>query len=282
MMRSGRVSYCEMCKRLVPRATLVYRPVKYAMPKGMHNLLAQSKYTDGTFWTMSTPYPPDIPGTYDGPNSLGCHPDPRWTLFDADYNPTIRLGCPTFQGTLILFTDPGVLFDPAVESYCFAVMMGPWEQEHSPELTVEIGLWDGDDQTQVKAPWHRKINCITQVWHRWETAAPLGSVMRGGEPVTITDETFGGKVWSPYIKVVPTVETAKWWFEEAQLERNVLKPGPHLETDGVAIETFGGDLTGYAAVCPKCVEDIPDFVDWHPIEIPPPRYDGLDDILPEE
>ena len=277
-MRSGRVSYCEMCKRVVPRSTLVYRPVKYAMPKGMHNLLAQSKYTDGTGWVISGL----STGSYDGPNSLGVHPDPRWTLFDADYNPTIRMGCPTFKGMVILFHQPPVLFDPAVESYSFAVMVGPWEQEHFPLLTVEVGLWHADDWTQLRNHWHRPISCITQVWHRWETSAPLGSVERGGIPVTVTDETFAGKSWSPYLKVTPSGPDVRWWFEEAQLERNVLRPGPHLATDGVAIETFGGDLTGYAAVCPKCVEDIPDFVDWHPIEIPPPRYDGLDDILPEE
>ena len=76
----GRIAYCDTCKDIVPRAKLVFRPVKYAMPKGMQNRLPWSYFPEGVTpapWTV-------VGGSVDSYDSFGCHADPRVGREDAE------------------------------------------------------------------------------------------------------------------------------------------------------------------------------------------------------
>lgn len=259
MGHPGRIAYCDLCKRVVPRKSLIFRPVKYAMPLGMQNRLAYSFYAEG-----ATPGWTTVGGTVDSFDSFGAHADPRWGIFDENNVYTMRMGCATFAGSMLVYQTAPIDVTGAT-SVCFRAMVGPWEQSHHPNLAVEMGFWESGVRYNATA-WPLTVNCIKEVWFRVlveNITAPTKTMLR------------------PYIAVVPATAGSKWWFEDASLEFNVDRPGAFLATAGVGLDSFGGPITAMAAVCPRCIEDIPDYAEWHPLEVPPRRYEGLDDILPE-
>lgn len=246
MARGDWMDFCDVCKSRVPRKSLSYRKFKWANPP-RQNYLTASEY-NATNWNSDV---------YDGLTSLGLHPRGRYSIFDDSTSPhgsTIKSGAPTFTGTGYARTLDAVDVS-GWSSLVFSVFIGLQEWSTTGSRTFTLGYCaasDGSGEVTLKT-----VTGMGGTRRLWFTV-PIYSV-------TVDPTDFG--------LIIRQSTDGYWWFEHAQLEKDVTTPGNVVEQTVHQTTEQTGEMLVKA--CPKCREVIPDDDDENPYVQEPERYDVI-------
>lgn len=222
--KGDRQDFCQICKKPVYRNRLTWRRVQY-LQSLQQNYLHYSEYNSSKWSASVTP-------EY---TAWGLYPDLRYPTYDSSYNVTWNQGLAAYDGTATVRTTSGVDVS-AWTSLVFSAYVGHHQLNTTPELAITIGLCSEDGlTTQVLATFTSKNT------HRiWATVTPAEITAISTSAVCV------------YVTVTGT---GLWWFERAQLERDVVTPGRPVQTTGSQVEVTA-DRVVYemAKVCPDCKE----------------------------
>jgi hypothetical protein len=232
----GRLDYCQVCFRAVPRQKLRYRKIKQSQPEG-NNYIPYSEY-NALGWTLVGT------GSKVTDDCYGVHYDPRWNVFDINNNPTKVNAAATFEGEVLLV--PSAAVDVSTwTDFVFSVFIGPLESDESAELTITTGLCQSDGSGAVTYTTRKAYGGVQPYFHR--------SVIDVISP-------FSSSGIYPFFKVSPAASDSQWWFEHARLEKNLQIPSTIvIKTSGSSV-SYSADSSQMviAKVCPRCVELIVD------------------------
>lgn len=224
MARGDRKDFCQICKQPVYRNRLVWRRVQYG-ESAKQNYLAASEY-NATDWeaTVTPEY-----------TAWGLYPDERWPQFDSSYTVTWKDGLAAYDGSATVRTLAGTDVS-GWTSLVVSAYVGHHQLNTTPELAITLGLKSEDGATTqiLKTVTTKGIHRI------WATVTPAEITSISTSAVCV------------YITVVGT---GLWWFERAQLEKNVTEPGRPIKTSGTKVEeTAAATVMTMAKVCNKCRE----------------------------
>ncbi len=227
MGKGERQDFCQICKRQVARNRLTWRRFQCQQSE-QQNYLAASEY-NATDWEASVA----VENT-----AWGLFPDDRMPSFDSSYTVTWTNGLATYDGSATVRTLAGVDVS-AWTSLVFSVYVGAHQESLTPELAITIGLASEDGLT-------------TQVL-KTKTTKFAGRIWATVTPAEITSISI-----SAVCVYITVVGTGKWWFERAQLEKDVVTPGRPIKTSGTAVaETAQRTVIDMVKACPRCREDMP-------------------------
>ena len=228
---------CGVCGDKYHRGDLVRTQVEFLRMKA-ENYFTQSSY-DGTYWVVDTA---DDVSTI----SYGNRCDNVRLSLDSDNDLNYINGVQTWEGDGVFRSEDYTSFS-AGGHVTFSAMVGPHEQNTSPEMTVVLGICNSDG-TSKQAIKTYTIPGITRVWFNETKATLTGYALNGS--------TVG---WYFYIQVT---NDGYWWVDELQLEANVKTmplPDNHPEnfvrTSGAVVSNQSEtSMMTSRKVCPNCAE----------------------------
>jgi len=226
---------CDVCGTKIHRDKLVRTQVAFLRPRA-ENYLSYSSY-DGTYWVMDT-------ATDEGSISYGNHCDNARLVINSD-NTIGYLNCvQTWSGNGVMRMETASPASALTAQLVFSAMVGPHEQNTSPEMTVVLGICnsDGSVKSAVRS-W--TIKSATRVWFS-ELASTLSATGLGtGSPAT------------QFYYYIQVTNAGKWWIDEIQLEANTdfNTPENFVKTEGTYVSNQTDQpLMSSRKVCPECFE----------------------------
>jgi len=215
---------CQICKQPEYKSRLVWRRAQYH-DSAKQNYLAASEYNT-TDWSTS------LTVEY---TAWGLYPDERRPQFDSSYNVTWLNGLAAFDGSGTVRTVAGIDVS-GWTSLTVSAYVGHHQLSTTPELAITIGICSEDGlTTQVLRTLTRKGQIRI-----WGTVTPAEITAISTAAVCV------------YITVAGT---GLWWFERAQLEKDVSEPGRPCQSAGTALGSVAAtDIITMAKVCPACRE----------------------------
>lgn len=229
---------CDVCGKKIHRKDLVRTQVRYNRPEG-NNYFPYSYY-DGTFWVT------------DGRCSLhtenmGWGPDSEdfRAKIGSDNTVTEIKGAKTF----LLVSSPSVIYSGGVDissftSFVFGIYVGQYHANADPAiLTVTIGNCDAWGESQYPL---RSVTTLSGR-HIW-VYAKIADLDPNVTPATAYF----------YAKVAATSsEDFYFWIDWMQLEKNAIRPGSFINTNGEALSyTTEAKRLTTAKVCNRCKEQL--------------------------
>jgi hypothetical protein len=233
---------CDVCGDKYHRKDLVRTQVEF-LEQTHENYLSYSSY-DSSYWTVDDAS--DVTTTTLASYGVDC--DATRLSLDDSNNLTYINGVKTWQGSGTYRMNT---LSPSFSSsgnMTFSAHVGPYEQEQNPELTIVLGITNSAGSVkQVIRTWGA-INAMTRVWFTESKQ-------------TLEDYGLGGGSYNQYyyVGVTPTVATAKWWIDKAQLEANTTNDEPEIfrTTSGARSRvTADTGMVTSRKVCPTCRETV--------------------------
>ena len=240
---------CGVCGDKYHRGDLVRTQVEFLDMKA-ENAFAYSSY-DGTFWVMDDAS--DVTSTTIGTYGNRCD---NVRLSVGDDNTITYINSPKVwegDGTLRMETLSGLI--GVTSDVTLSAMVGPHEQNTSPEMTVVIGVCNSDGTSKsVLGTW--TINTMTKVWVNAEVVDLVATGL--------------GSLSAPYYQFYYYFQITNdgyWWIDEMQYEVNVNSlptsdqgmPENFVRTSGTKVSSASHpeqSLMTSRKVCPNCLEPI--------------------------
>ena len=231
---------CDVCGDKYHRGDLVRTQVEFLDMKA-ENYFTQSSY-DGTFWVVDTAS--DVSTI-----SYGNRCDNVRLSLDSDNDLNYINGVQTWEGdgTMRSETEAGAF--SAGSDVTFSAVVGPHEQNTSPEMTVVLGICNSDGSSKQAIKTYT-IKGLQRVWFNEEVNTLEG--------YSLGDTSY---YFFFYIQVT---NDGYWWIDELQLEADVGTmplqaghPENFVRTSGTANTTANQSersLMTSRKVCPSCAE----------------------------
>jgi hypothetical protein len=227
-LQPDRIAQCQLCKRVVRRASLLEQTVQWMQPAAA-NYLPYSEYVSSHWEQIAGA------GSLYGLASWGTHPDKRRSRYPDDLTAELIDPIGTWDGQVYIASMDGVDCS-AWERVCFSVWTGADERDHPTYFRVKIGVTDNVRSTAWLSAFQRHMGAT-----RHFVTKPISELSVLGLDLTNLCFTVDG------------FSDGKWWWEHAQLEKDALTPGHFVPTSGAAV-IYPVDVvqTGVAALCPDC------------------------------
>ena len=216
---------CDVCGCAIHRMSLVRTQVDHMRPQGQ-NIFAYSSY-NSTYWTTDTLVD-------EGDISAGTRHDRFRKRVNNDNSFTVVNGVQTWSGSGSFYNNTSIDMS-SYDTMVFSVQAGPYYRSTSPSTTISLTIADSTSgQSQTGNTW--VINSTTRIW----------SLFNGGSDYSDSK-----------LYVTASAGDGEFWFDEMQLEGNVVVPGTFVPTSGSAVNyTTDSRKTSSAKVCRHCYEKI--------------------------
>jgi len=232
------LAWCDVCGTVVHRKDLVRTQVRYVSFAGQ-NYFTYSTYNTN-LWTVDTAVDAGAISVGSS-NGLRCRFKVPYTESSPGTGMTLTeaYGSQTWTGAGVFRSDTATDVSDAT-NITVSAQAGPYQASTSPETVFAMGVCDSaGDNKSLQRTW--TVKGTMRVWF----TMPVASITA---PLSSSSAYF-------YIAVTPGTGQ-RWWIEDLQLEKDVLKPGTFVPTSGTAVDTTESQKMTVRVVCPDCREPL--------------------------
>jgi len=220
---------CDVCGKKTHKKNLVRTNMDFLAGEANNYLLYSSYNASG--WTAVT-------ASDQGTPSIGPYADVARVVVSDDNTATESFGSQTWGGSGTLRSTDAI--DASTwTSLVFAVDLGPYHRETSPETTFTLGLCDSDGSNKELQ----------------KTVVTSGS-LRAWFTINIADLPVSKTSSALYFYVSATAVGKNWWVDRMQVEKNATRPGTFVPTSGTAVDRVDTPMMTVRKVCANCREPL--------------------------